>query len=373
MPFHHLNIAIVGGGLGGLSLLNALLHTSYSPERVHLYEGASEFTQVGAGVKLTRNANRILDLWSLKEHMLCTSNVHPTNYMEYRHYRDAGYIGTVEEFGEPLSRMLHRADLLECLRLKLPQSCISKGKKLESISNSTEGYRLNFKDGSNAVADVIVGCDGIKSVVRKHLGLSDLPIYSGQMVYRGFVDYRAFSSDIVDTMKKMVNYRGPRRHLLTMPVGNDEHQNARLGIIAFMTEPMEGFDSESWLAKAPIDDLHEHVKDWNREVQQIVAGLRQGSDDGLMLKQALYVRQPLDKWFTTDLGGKGIVLLGDSAHSTLPHQGLACISSVASERLTIHRSGHSPSRRVSLSVSHCPYTLVGSRPGKCSPILPRLP
>lgn len=322
MTFKHLNIAIVAGGLGGLSLLNALLNSAFPPEHLHLYEAAPEFTQVGAGVKITCNANRLLDSWGLKEHMLRASNVHPKNYMEYRHYKTADYVGTVEEFGEPLSRMLHRADLLESLRLKLPRSCISTGRKLEKVDYGVEGYQLHFKDGSTAKADIVVGCDGIKSVVRKHLGLFDLPVYSGQMVYRGFVDYSAFSPDTAEVMRKMVNYRGPRRHVLTMPMGNEAHRNARLGIIAFMTEPMEGFDSESWLAKAPIDDLHEHVKGWNRHVQEIIAGLRKGSDDGLMLKQALYVRQPLDKWFATDSRGGGTVLLGDSAHSTLPHQGM---------------------------------------------------
>jgi salicylate hydroxylase len=94
-----------------------------------------------------------------------------------------------------------------------------------------------------------------------------------------------------------------------------------------MSESLDAWDSESWMSRSDIDSLQEHVKDWCPQVQDIIAGLRKGSADGKMLKQALYVRDPLDKWFEMKEGQKdaGIILLGDSAHSTLPHQGMFII------------------------------------------------
>lgn len=77
------------------------------------------------------------------------------------------------------------------------------------------------------------------------------------------------------------------------------------------------------MSTAPIDDLYDHVKNWAGAVQEIIYGLRKGSADGKILKQALYVREPTSQWFDTrpECPGSGIILIGDSVHSTLPHQG----------------------------------------------------
>ncbi|KAK5120748.1 hypothetical protein LTR85_006106 [Meristemomyces frigidus] len=323
MGFAHKKVAVIGGGLGGMAFMNSALHAGLTD--IHLYEAANEFTEVGAGVNITRNANRVLDAFGLREAMLWKSSRDPPCYMEYRHYRSGEYLGQIEEFGEPRSRQIHRAHLLEILMEKVPKSMVSTGKRLARIEwdSSNECHQLHFMDGTVASADIIVGCDGIKSAVRAHLSLADHPIYSGQMVYRGYVSYDDLTAETAELLRKTVNFRGPRRHVLTLPIGNDESKTARVGIIGFMTEPLDRWESESWLAKAPVDDLFEHVKDWCPAVQEIIHGLRKGADDGKILKQTLYVREPTPTWFSVEEAqqGSGTVLLGDSAHSTLPHQG----------------------------------------------------
>ncbi|KAL1868353.1 hypothetical protein Plec18167_008278 [Paecilomyces lecythidis] len=322
MGFSEKKIAVIGGGLGGMAFMNSAIHTGL--RNVHLYEAAAEFTEVGAGVNITKNANRVLDTFGLGEDMLWRSSRNPPSYMEYRHYRTGEYLGQIDEFGDPKSRQIHRAHLLDVLRKKVPDEMLSTGKKLEALEWSVEqnSYILTFKDKTTTTADIVIGCDGIKSAVRKHLGFKDSPIYSGQMVYRGYVSYDDLTAETAELLHKTVNFRGPQRHVLTLPIGNDESKTSRIGIIAFMTEPLEGWTSESWLDKAPIDDLYEHVKDWTGAVQEIIAGLRKGHPDGLILKQTLYVREPTEKWFRTDTAENGIILIGDSVHSTLPHQGM---------------------------------------------------
>jgi salicylate hydroxylase len=323
MGFEQQRIAVIGGGLGGMAFMNSALHSGLT--NIHLYEAASQFTEVGAGVNITRNANRVLDAFGLGEAMLWKSSRNPPCYMEYRHYRTGDYMGQIDEFGEPRSRQIHRAHLLEVLMENVPKSMISTGKRLQHIKRKEtgSGYVLEFADGSNANADIIVGCDGIKSAVRAHLRFTDDPIYSGQMVYRGYVSYDDLTPETASLLRKTVNFRGPRRHVLTLPIGNQESRTDRVGVIGFMTEPLENWTSESWLSKAPVDDLHEHVKDWCPAVQDIIYGLRKGAEDGKILKQTLYVREPTPKWYSVeeDMRDCGIMLLGDGAHSTLPHQG----------------------------------------------------
>ncbi|KAL1633873.1 hypothetical protein SLS58_010929 [Diplodia intermedia] len=330
MAFSGKRIAVIGGGLGGMAFMNSALHAGL--QDVHLYEAAADFTEVGAGVNISRNANLVLDRLGLREDMLRRSSRDPPVYMEYRHYRTGAYLGQIDEFGAPRSRQIHRAHLLHVLRRNVPAAMVSTGKRLCGIEWSPERrrYELRFQDGSAAAADIVVGCDGIKSYVRQHLGLKDLPVYSGQMVYRGYVAYDDLSPDTAALLRKTVNFRGPRRHVLTLPIGNDESGTARVGVIAFMTEPLEGWTSESWLAKAPVEELHAHVRDWTGAVQEIVHGLRKGAEDGKILKQALYVREPAPQWFKVEEESAaecGIVLIGDAVHSTLPHQGQgACMA-----------------------------------------------
>jgi salicylate hydroxylase len=217
------------------------------------------------------------------------------------------------------------------MRERVPQSLLNTGKRLSAIEWTGEEYALSFLDGTTTTADIIVGCDGIKSQVRAHLGFADHPNYSGQMVYRGYVAYSDLSPAAALELRKTVIYRGKQRHILTLPIGNDESNTARVGIISFMTEPLESWVSESWMAKALVDKLAEQVEGWCSTVQEIISGLRKSAERGgngdLILKQALYVRDPIPKWYEVEAEhkGSGIILLGDSAHSTLPHQGkLTC-------------------------------------------------
>ncbi|CAI7645633.1 unnamed protein product [Penicillium manginii] len=325
MGFADKRIAIVGGGLGGTAFLNAALFSGL--KKVQLYEQAPQFGEVGAGVNITSNANRVLDAFGLKESMTAKSSRKLPSYMEYHSYQTGDYLGHIAEFSQPPARLLHRAHLLDSLKERVPESSLNLGKRLSSIDRNAAGasapYTLHFEDGSTAEADIVIGCDGIKSNVRLDMGLGDSPNYSGQVVYRGFVDYKDLPTETAQLLRKTVNFRGPKCHVLILPIGNEETKTDRAAVIGFMSESLDAWDSESWMSRSDIDSLQEHVKDWCPQVQDIIAGLRKGSADGKMLKQALYVRDPLDKWFEMKEGQKdaGIILLGDSAHSTLPHQG----------------------------------------------------
>ena len=325
MGFKDKRIAIIGGGLGGMSFLNAALYTGL--ENIQLYEQAPQFAEVGAGVNITSNANRILDAFGLEAGMTRKSSRKLPCYMEYHHYHTGEYLGHIDEFSQPPARLLHRAHLLDSLKERVPESSLNLGKRLASIDRNTNDaaapYTLRFEDGTLADADIVIGCDGIRSNVRREMGLVDSPNYSGQVVYRGFVDYNDLPAETAQLLRRTVNFRGPKRHVLVLPIGNRETQTDRAAIIGFMSEPIETWDSESWMSRSDIESLHEHVRDWCPQVQHIIRGLRKSSPDGRMLKQALHVRDPLDKWFEMK-GGQpdaGIILLGDSAHSTLPHQG----------------------------------------------------
>lgn len=112
-----------------MAFMNSAIHAQL---KTSISEPAPEFTEVGAGVNITRNANRVLDVFGVKDDMLWKSSRDPPSYMEYRHYRTREYLGQIDEFSSPRSRQIHRAHLLDALKKNVPESMISKGKRLIS-------------------------------------------------------------------------------------------------------------------------------------------------------------------------------------------------------------------------------------------------
>lgn len=135
--------------------------------------------------------------------------------MEYRNFQTGEVFGQIDEFGNPSSRQIHRAHLLEVMKERVPYSILNTGKRLTGIEwdVANKEYYISFQDGTTAAADMIIGCDGIKSQVRAHLGFADHPNYSGQMVYRGYVEYSDLSPTAAKELRKTVVYRGKQRHI----------------------------------------------------------------------------------------------------------------------------------------------------------------
>ncbi|KAJ5679223.1 hypothetical protein N7462_007467 [Penicillium macrosclerotiorum] len=347
MAFRDKRVVLVGGGLGGLAFMNVAL--ACGMKDVQLFEQAREHGESGAGVDVTANANRILDVFGLKGSLLRCSSPKLPYFMQYHNYKSGDYLGHIEEAHEPHARLIHRGHLLEALREFIPNELLNYHKRLSSIqrNNSSDSapYTLHFKDGTTIDADIVIGCDGIKSAVRREIGIGDSPNYSGQVVYRGYIDYKDLPEDTANLLRNVVNFRGRQRHIICLPIGNQPTKTDRIGFIGFMTEPLENWDSENWVSRSEISTLHEHLHDWCPQVQQLIHGLRETSSDGSMMKQALYVREPVDKWYEIkDCVDSGVVLLGDAVHSTLPHQGqgvaMAIESGVALATILAHWKEH---------------------------------
>ena len=324
MAFRNKRVVVIGGGLGGLAFMNVALACGLTD--VQLFEQAHEDGETGNGIDVTANANRILDVFGLRETLLHWSSGKLPYFMQYHHYKSGDYLGHIDEAQDPHARLIHRGHLLEALKEFLPSELLHYQKHLSSIKRNTNDdpapYTIHFSDGATANADIIIGADGIKSKVRREIGIGDSPNYSGQVVYRGYVDYKDLPESTEELLRNVVNFRGPRRHIICLPIGNKDTKTDRVGFIGFMTEPLEAWDSESWVSRSKVDTLHEHLHDWCPQVQDIVKGLHVSCRDDCMMKQALYVRDPVDKWYEVgDAQDTGIVLLGDAVHSTLPHQG----------------------------------------------------
>jgi salicylate hydroxylase len=238
-------IAVIGGGLAGFAFANAAQYNEL--KNVTIYEQAKEFRQVGAGITLSQNAYRCLDQYGLKEALLQVANeqseVNVVRYgRSFRHYKTGEQLVVVAPLEKP-NRRIHRAHLLDVLKAKLPKEMLKTNKRLLTIEkngNDEKQYVLHFADGTIETADIVIGCDGIHSVVRKYLGIIDDPEYSGQVVYRGLLPQLSLPKETVDLLQlQLTFFRGNHRFLFIYPIGQGEKFLYNVG--AFMPEPLSKF------------------------------------------------------------------------------------------------------------------------------------
>jgi salicylate hydroxylase len=301
MPDSALRIAIVGGGIGGLAAACAL-------ERAGLpavvYEQAEAFAEIGAGIALAPNAVRLLTRLRLDD-ALDEVSCQPGGY-EMRSWSD-GHVIADSRRSERLAGMrsltVHRAHLLEVLLGAVDPASLHPAKRCVQARHDGSEMLLSFEDGTFAATDVVVGADGIHSVIRSMFHSVE-PMFVGQIAYRGLIPMERLSF-LNGERRNITFWLGPRRHFLTYPVAGGRLMN----VVAFV--PHEGeWTEKPGPAPAEVAEVAEQFTGWDPTVIRIVEAL-----DGTA-RWALYDLAPLSAW-TFDK----MTLLGDAAHAMLPHVG----------------------------------------------------
>ncbi|MGW7506353.1 FAD-dependent monooxygenase [Streptomyces massasporeus] len=295
-------VAIVGAGIGGLTLAGAL-SASGTPYVIH--EQTRELAEVGAGVQLSPNAIRpLLRLGlgpALERHAV------RIDAMEVRGWNGRPIART--PLGADCERMfaapyltIHRAHLHDALLSLVDRDRLGLGQKLSAARElpGGAGVHLSFEDGSVREAEVVVGADGIHSTVRETLR-RDEPVYSGLGIYRGLVPVEALPAEARERLVRL--WLGPGGHFVAYPVAS----GAYLSYAATVPLPSDAPPRESWSRPGDPDELRAVFGSWTGLVADIVAAVETTH------QWALHDRPPLRTWSTDR-----ITLLGDAAHPMLP-------------------------------------------------------
>jgi salicylate hydroxylase len=213
-----------------------------------------------------------------------------------------------EHFGAPYYHA-HRADLLGVLREKLDPSRLSLGRKITSVGQEGDRVFARLDDGSIEEGDILIGADGIHSVIRSQVFQADAPQSSGCIAWRGLVDAKAVEHLQISPSAHV--WMGPGYSAVIYYVSGGK----KINWICIGSSP--GGQKESWSATTTVDEVLGIYKGWNPEVTNLI---------GLTEKPfvtALYDRAPLETWV------KGrIALLGDSAHAMLPYHAQGAVQSL---------------------------------------------
>jgi len=170
-------VTILGGGIGGLTLANALLREGIDFD---LYEQAPELGEVGAGIGLSRGALELLDMLGPGEEVRARGRAIRTLYLADRNLRiRRRFPPSYQGF------CIHRAELIEILSRPLPRDRIHLSKRVSEVRPEPDGTTIRFSDGSAIDSDCTVAADGINSVARR-MAFPGIGIrWIGQTIWRG--------------------------------------------------------------------------------------------------------------------------------------------------------------------------------------------
>lgn len=290
---------IVGGGIGGLSAAIALALRGWNLEVI---EQAPVLTEVGAGLQISPNGWRVLDALGVSSHLADT--VFEPEAIEMRlgvsgrqvfRLPMKGYAR--QRWGAPYLHV-HRADLVDALAARLAELAPEAVKTGRAVSGYAPDGVVLFEDGTRVSGDLVVGADGLHSVIRQQMLGADAPRYTGNVAWRAVVPINAL--DVPPPPTACV-WAGNKRHAVTTRLRAGTMAN----FVGMVEEPEPS--PEGWRIEGSRDDAMAVFAGWDPVITGLIAKAP------VLNRWALFDRAPLPRWRDGN-----VVLLGDAAHPMLP-------------------------------------------------------
>jgi salicylate hydroxylase/6-hydroxynicotinate 3-monooxygenase len=295
-----LSIAIVGAGMGGLTATATLGRLGV---RVDVFEQATRFARVGAGIQMLPNSMKVLQGIGVDQKLRSFA------------FAPKSHLNRVWDSGEdmielpmPESRYgapylcMHRGDLHEALLSAVDPATIHLNKRLVGLEQTSGGVTLSFEDGSSHQADAVIGADGLHSLVRELLLGPENPRFSGRVAYRAVFPTEGVPPSAISASR--TKWWGPDRHIV---IYCTTASRSEIYFVTSLPEPADWLTPESWSAKGDIEDVRVAFAGFHQEVRDVLAACRDCH------KWAIMERDPLPTW-----SDGRVVLLGDACHPMTP-------------------------------------------------------
>ncbi|KAH9951129.1 salicylate hydroxylase [Amylocystis lapponica] len=371
-PAHKFTVAICGGGVGGLACAVAL--AQFPDIHVDIYEAASQFAEIGAGIGMWPRTWKIMKNLGLDRELAKVAVVPPNDHPQVAfHFRkgdqpEGQSFHTLVTPGGMIA--IHRPDFQTILLRHLSSSCRTyTAKRLLSYtqqgsSSALAPLTLHFHDGSHASCDVLIGADGVKSAVRASL-VRELaahtdnpreaeellraaePRWSGTSAYRATIPADVLRARLPGhrVLSEPTVYLGKNTQLTVYPIARGTLINFAALRARYDLEDTRY--SDTWVEDTPREELLRDFQHWEPEVQALLQCVAHPS------RWAIHTSAPL----RTFVSGR-VALVGDAAHAMMPYQGAGAGQAVEDAYLLAQVLGHARTTRTTLARALRIYDVV---------------
>lgn len=296
-------VLIAGGGIGGLAAALALLKAGFD---VAIYEQSEELREVGAGLQISPNGNRVLDHLGVLKALRALSS--PTDGKEIRLWNtgqswklfDLGD-AAVQKYGYPYMTAFRPAllqVLADAVRAIKPDA-LHLGARCKGFTQDHQGVMLQFDNQEPVHGDVLIGADGVHSKIRHVLMGPSPTLFTGMVAWRALIPMTSLPQHMHRNVA--TNWVGPGGHVVHYPLNGGRVMNF-VGILE--NSPWAG---PPWSEPGTTADCSRAFAGWHDDVQTLILSAP------TILRWALCGKPFLQRWSE----GR-VTLMGDACHPTLP-------------------------------------------------------
>ena len=285
---------VAGAGIAGLAAGIALRQAGLD---VEVLERSRELREVGAGLMIWPNGTRSLQSLGVEATALTAQRISFCNWRG-RQLMVAPVDSIAKRYGSDVA-FVHRADLQAALASSFGTDQLRLGSEVTCFEEDRAQVVVNLRDGTVLTADLLVGADGLRSVVRRVLIGDGDPVYLGSTIWRGIVG----TDEIALPHALGVNWVGRGSEFLAFHLADD-----RIYWAGVTKEPA-GERSGDGGHKV---DLLRRFGSWAEPVPALITA----TDEAAILRNDMYDRPPTRHW------SRGrVTLVGDAAHPMTPNSG----------------------------------------------------